>query len=256
MVFYFTGTGNSLYVAKQLDEKRVSIPQAMKVEHMDYTDEKIGIVCPVYGHEVPEMVKQFLKNAKFHAEYFYMILTFGRIHGGAAELAKKMLEEAGLNADYINIIMMVDNFLPSFDMDEQRTIDEEKKVDEHIEAIKEDIRNRKHFISPVTQKDRDWHQTYLAGRALKPADAFEHMYHITKECIGCGICTKVCPAGCFSIEGGRTIQNSEDCQVCMSCIHNCPQNAIRLNMPEKNPKARYRNEHIKLEEIIEANQSK
>lgn len=28
MVFYFTGTGNSLYIAKQLDENAVSIPHA------------------------------------------------------------------------------------------------------------------------------------------------------------------------------------------------------------------------------------
>jgi hypothetical protein len=29
MVFYFTGTGNSLYVAKQLEKFPVSIPQAI-----------------------------------------------------------------------------------------------------------------------------------------------------------------------------------------------------------------------------------
>ena len=28
MIFYFTGTGNSLYAAKQLDTEVVSIPQA------------------------------------------------------------------------------------------------------------------------------------------------------------------------------------------------------------------------------------
>ena len=34
MVFYFTGTGNSLYVAKQLEEKRISIPQAIHEEEL------------------------------------------------------------------------------------------------------------------------------------------------------------------------------------------------------------------------------
>ena len=28
MLFYFTGTGNSLYVAKQIEEEQISIPQA------------------------------------------------------------------------------------------------------------------------------------------------------------------------------------------------------------------------------------
>ena len=63
MVFYFTGTGNSLYIAKQLAECPVSIPQAMKQETLDFTDERIGIVAPIYGHEMPQMVKDFLKKA-------------------------------------------------------------------------------------------------------------------------------------------------------------------------------------------------
>ena len=65
MVFYFTGTGNSLYIAKQIEEKPVSIPQIMKGSHLDFTADQIGIVAPVYGHEVPPMVKDFLKKSSF-----------------------------------------------------------------------------------------------------------------------------------------------------------------------------------------------
>ena len=32
MIFYFTGTGNSLYVAKELDENYISIPQVIRQE--------------------------------------------------------------------------------------------------------------------------------------------------------------------------------------------------------------------------------
>lgn len=46
MVFYFTGTGNSLYIAKQIEEKPVSIPQIMKGSHLDFTADQIGIVAP------------------------------------------------------------------------------------------------------------------------------------------------------------------------------------------------------------------
>ena len=34
MIFYFTATGNSLYVAKQLDDKRFSIPQELDITKM------------------------------------------------------------------------------------------------------------------------------------------------------------------------------------------------------------------------------
>jgi ferredoxin len=42
----------------------------------------------------------------------------------------------------------------------------------------------------------------------------------------------------------------------MACIHTCPQKAIQLKMPEKNPESRYRNENIGLMELIEANEQK
>ena len=55
MVFYFTGTGNSLYAAKQLEEAPISIPQAMGQENLVFSADSIGVVAPVYGHEVPPM---------------------------------------------------------------------------------------------------------------------------------------------------------------------------------------------------------
>lgn len=65
MVFYFTGTGNSLYVAGHLEENPVSIPQLMRAdrkEPLEFEADSIGIVSPVYGHEVPPMVREFLKK--------------------------------------------------------------------------------------------------------------------------------------------------------------------------------------------------
>ncbi|MCM1194290.1 MAG: EFR1 family ferrodoxin [Acetatifactor muris] len=253
MVFYFTGTGNSLYVAKHLDSERISIPQAIHGENMSFQADSIGIVCPVYGHEAPAMVKEFVKKASFETDYFYMVLTYGNIHGGAAELAEAMLESFGKKADYINTVRMVDNFLPGFDMKEQIAIDPEKKVDEHIAMIKADIDAKKKWHQEVTQEDRDHHQSYLERTSKMPAGAFEHIYRVTDDCIGCGICTRVCPAGCIELENQRANHTMVNCQMCMACVHHCPQNAIRLNMPEKNPDARYHNENIRLTEIVEAN---
>lgn len=253
MVFYFTGTGNSLYVAKCLDAERISIPQAIHGESLDFTADSIGIVCPVYGHEVPAMVKEFVQKASFETDYFYMVLTYGNIHGGAAELAETMLDGFGKKADYINTIRMVDNFLPGFDMKEQIANEPEKKVEEHIALIKADIDAKKKWCQEVTQEDRDWHQNYLANMSKMPAGAFEHIYRVTDDCIGCGICTRVCPAGCIELKNQHADYTMKNCQMCMACVHHCPQNAIRLNMTEKNPDARYHNENIRLTEIVEAN---
>ena len=169
MIFYFTGTGNSLYAAKQLDPELISIPQAIHRERLTFEADSIGIVCPVYGHEMPAMVKEFLRKAEFRTDYFYLVLTYGNIHGGAAELAEQELESDGKSADYINTLKMVDNFLPGFDMKEQIAIDPEKRVDEHIAEIKADIDSRRKWIQPVSEEDREWHRQFLARQAGNPA---------------------------------------------------------------------------------------
>ncbi|CAI3546761.1 EFR1 family ferrodoxin [Clostridium neonatale] len=254
MLFYFTGTGNSLYVAKNIYDKPISIPQIINREKLSFRDESIGIVSPVYGHEVPPMVKEFLKKSTFDTEYFYMILTYGNRHGGAAKLADNLCKECGIIASYINIIIMVDNWLPSFDMNEQILLD--KKVDEHIAEIVEDIKNKKKMISLVTDTDRQAHKQFLGNMSKMPADAWQHLLKVGEKCIGYGICEKVCPSSSIKIENGKAFHIPGNCQTCLACAHACPQKAIGLAIPEKNPDARYRNEHIELSEIIEANNQK
>lgn len=251
MLFYFTATGNSLYAAKQLDNDRISIAQAVHEKEKRYAADKIGVVCPVFGHEVPPLVREFLSEAEFETDYFYLILTYGNRHGGTAELAQRMLEEFGIHPAYINLVLMADNFLPAFDMNEQKLID--KKVDVQLERICEDVKNKRAFIPPVTDADRAVHREYLDGIAGMPKDAFANIYRITDDCIGCGICTRVCPKKCFRMDGQKSVWNPDGCMMCMACIHACPMTAIRMRMPEKNPEARYRNEHISICEIADAN---
>lgn len=251
MVFYFTGTGNSLYIAKQLDSHPLSIPQVLRQSKTEFTDEKIGIVAPIYGHEVPEMVKEFMRKTDFRTDYFYMILTYGNRHGGAAELAEQLCKSCGITASYINVIRMVDNWLPAFDMEEQRK--EEKHVEEQLNMILCDLRAGKHMIAPVTKEDRVAHRQFLERMNKSPSDAWQHLLKIGEGCIGCGICEKVCPSSSIHVKDGRAVHIPGNCQTCLACAHACPQKAIGMTVPEKNPQARYRNEKISLQEIIKAN---
>lgn len=251
MIFYFTGTGNSLYIAKQLEEAPLSIPQVIHRKKQEFFADSIGIVAPVYGHEAPQMVKDFLKKAVFHTEYFYMILTYGNRHGGAAELAKKLCDECGVTVNYINVIVTVDNWLPGFDMNEQKKMD--KKVEEHITAILADVAARKNMIAEVTDTDRAAHRQFLDRMSQMPSDAWQHLLRVTDSCVGCGICEQVCPSASVQVKNGKAVHIPGNCQTCLACAHACPQKAIRLTVPEVNPNARYRNEHISLGEIIEAN---
>ena len=251
MVFYFTGTGNSLFIAKQLEENPESIPQMMRLGRREFAAESIGIVAPVYGHEIPAMVKEFLRKGHFHTDYFYILLTYGNRHGGAAELAKQFCEECGIRVDYINVILMADNWLPAFDMNEQKK--EDKQVEKQMEAILGDLREEKKETARVTETDRAAHQQFLERMSQMPADAWQHLIRISDGCVGCGICEQVCPSGSIRVIDGRARHLPGNCQTCLACVHACPQKAIGLTVPEKNPQARYRNAHISLQEIIRAN---
>ena len=257
MVFYFTGTGNSLYVAKQFDPKPMSIPQVMRNEEREFFADSIGLIAPIYGYELPLMVKEFLKEADLHTNYFYIILTYGNRHGGAAELAKELCDSCGITVNYINVLLMVDNWLPSFDMDEQKKID--KKVEEQIAAIQTEIRARKNMISAVTEEDRNAHQQFLDNMKQMPPNAWQHLFRVTDACVGCKICEKVCPSASVRVLNVTIIlpltkQNIPKASIWF--LYACPQKAIQLVIPEKNPNARYRNEHISLNEIIESNNQK
>ena len=254
MVFYFTGTGNSLYAARQLEDNPVSIPQVMREGTLTFQAETIGVVCPVYGHEVPAMVKEFLKKTSFQTDYFYMVLTYGNRHGGAVELARELCRSCGIEPAYMNVLLMADNWLPSFDMEEQKRLD--KNVEGQLAAIREDVRARRRLIAPVTDSDRAAHQEFLSRMSQMPEDAWQHLLLVTEDCVGCGICERVCPSGSIHVTDGNAVHTPGKCQTCLACIHACPHRAIQLTVPEKNPEARYRNEHVTLEEIIRSNSRK
>lgn len=222
----------------------------MKQDSLTFEDDKIGIVCPIYGHEMPKMVKEFIRKATFKTDYFYIILTYGALHGGAAELANDYLKSVGKKAQYIASIVMVDNFLPNFNMTEQCAID--KEIPENLAKIKADIDNKKCRIEKAGFKNKMIDKGYLM--MVKGQDeTVWAKFKVEDSCIGCETCAKVCPSASIKIENGKAVHTMKNCQACYACVHACPQKEIKFTIPEKNSEVRYRNENITLEEIIKAN---
>ncbi len=252
MIFYFTGTGNSLYVAKELDEKIISIPQIIIEKGLEFSADSIGIVCPVYGHEMPGMVKEFIRRASFETDYLFAVLTYGAHHGGVAEIAGLFFRDAGKKADYITTIEMVDNFLPAFDMEEQMAMD--KQVEKHLNEIKARLQAKSQGIQKTSLAEKAAHNMYLKMVKNAPETVWA-AFRVTDECVGCGICTRVCPAGCIHLENQYAVHEPEGCQACYACVYACPKMAVQfaLPQPEKNPAARYRNAHVTLCELVKSN---
>lgn len=250
LVFYFTGTGNCLYVARKFAENPLSIPQIIRQDKLEFEADEIGIVYPIYGHLAPQIVQEFIRKARLKAPYLFSILTYGNRKCSATELWNNLATENGTRFDYITTLKMVDNFLPSFDMNEQVKID--KQEDKQIAEIMQDIQARKHWIQPVSKEERQQHAEFMqrAGHTLSPSA--EKLLVIKENCIGCGICVKVCPRRNYTLTG-EGVQCKGACEYCLSCVQNCPQKAITLRAGEKNPDARYRHPDISLNDIIRAN---
>ena len=250
-VCYFTASGNCLYVAKRIGGTLLSIPQLMKHDSVEIADDAVGIVCPVYAVEMPMMVKEFLQKAKIKTEFFFFVYTFGMGYAEAFAHVELTCRDKSLKLSYINAIQMVDNYLPGFEMQNQIDTLPKKNVEGQIKKLLADIESRADTpvkINAAVKAQMAMYQKMLAKRILRKDTAQE--YIVTDDCVRCGICAKVCPANNITVSD--KVRFADRCEVCYACLHNCPQNAIHM----KNEKSavRFRNEHISLKDIIEANE--
>ena len=152
-------------------------------------------------------------------------------------------------------MIMVDNWLPNFDMNEQMKID--KHIPENLERITADLSVQRRWHEPFTDEERRQHEGFLQATGINPEVGFlmqsQNAFIVTDACIGCGICAEVCPRGNYKLTS-QGVKMEGDCEFCFACIQNCPQKAIQFKqMREVNPNARYRNEHVSLWSIKEAN---
>lgn len=268
IILYFTGTGNCLYIARQLADKNtelLSIPQLVKEGKYDLEADEIGLVYPIYGHMPPYMVREYIKEANLNADYKFAVLTYGNRKCNAVGIWDEISKKAGKPFDYITTIIMVDNWLPNFDMNEQMKID--KHIPENLQKISADLKEQRHWHEPFTDEERDMHDGFIRFTGIDPEVGFllnsEKCFEVTDACIDCGVCTQVCPRGNYELSSSG-VKISGDCEFCFACIQNCPQKAIRFaknegHFPdgsEVNPNARYRNEHVSLMDIKRSNNQK
>ena len=245
-IFYFTSTGNCLAVAKRIGGTMISIPQVVDADNLHYKDDVIGVVFPIYGFKTPKMVGRFLDKVKFEADYTFVIGTYGNLPGAAMMNVQKQVLAKGNRFDYANHLLMVDNFLPIFEMDAQRRKLPKKKVEENLTVILDDIKSRKHKQMTAWLGTRILSAVIAAGTV---SDNYAKKFTINNSYNKCGICTKVCPAK--NIVVADNVSFGGFCEGCLACTHLCPQNAIHLK--GQRSEKRWRNPEVSLNEIVSSN---
>ena len=248
-IFYFTSTGNSLAVAKQIGGTLISIPQIIAQETLHYKDDVIGLIFPIYGFGTPKMVHSFLTKFKWEADYSFVIGTYGNIAGASMLNVQKLAKQYGNQFDYANSLLMVDNYLPLYDVNDQIAKLPQKKIEENLATILSDIQNRKKLqaTSPLHWRATTGIIQFLEGAAMSPKQA--QRYIVNNNCTQCGICAKVCPTKNITVTD-RVIFG-DNCDWCLGCLHLCPKNAI--HMKSEKSSVRWRNPDVTLQELISAN---
>ncbi|WP_167957446.1 EFR1 family ferrodoxin [Anaerosporobacter faecicola] len=247
-ILYFSTTGNNIYVAKKFGGKAISMVQANKQEKLEFVDDQIGIVVPVYGLCIPPYVNEFLHKVTLRSPYIFGVVTYGFYAGATINQLEKIGKECGIPFAYINKLEMVENYLPGFEMEKEKK--KHADVDEKLSLIINDVKEKQKKITRATVVGKFLTKTHEMKYAYPIGIGTTTYFQVEDSCTGCGICGKVCPMD--NIELKEKPVFGQQCSSCMACTQNCPKNAIR--MTNEKSRARYRNEHVSLEEIIKANQ--
>jgi ferredoxin len=279
-IFYFTSTGNCLAAAKKIGGEKanrisipqvvngadlsfearkvggekaniISIPQVVNSADLSFCDEVIGVVFPIYGFGLPKMVKKFLETAKFNADYMFAVGTYGNLAGACMYNVQKLAKERGYKFDYAKSLLTVDNYLPAFEISKQIAKLPEKKTDENLAQIADDINGCKPLEATASRRLRMLTAVIRGGEKFATKARLKN-YTVNESCIKCGVCEKICPSGNISV--GDKVLFGDKCEFCLGCVHLCPQNAIHLKN-ERSGK-RWINPNVTLREIIAANNQK
>ena len=120
-----------------------------------------------------------------------------------------LAKENGFQMNYINTIQMVDTYLPYFDAAREMADPKNQLIPEKIAAVLAAIDKRENYILPVTEMDRMICEGYYrsSGRDRKrpTVTRSEKIVFSTDACVGCGVCTSVCPHGSWKVVDGHSV---------------------------------------------------
>ena len=245
MVLYYSATGNTEYIAKELakrlDDECVDLLD--RIKNHDYSEihsDKPFIICaPVYVCEMPRFMSKHLKKQTFSGnKNVYFIFTSGGYCGISGQLAKWMFRKKKMKYMGRAEFKMPRNYvandhypmLPTEEI-EERIINSHKMLAPTVDTIKSGGKLKaRHIFLFETLITLPFNPIWSKLK-YKTKD-----FYYTDKCIGCGKCEKLCPLNNVKLENKVPVWGNQ-CSHCMACIGNCPTEAIEYGtmMQTKKP---------------------
>lgn len=255
MIFYFTGTGNSLYVAEKLNnmlnEELISVTGMIKENRYEFDLDKsnyLGFVFPVYYYSVPSTLEKFIKKVEFknlEGKKVFVFLTCGATTGSCAEEFSTILRRKGIDVEFRFAAAMPDNYILLYN------IDDAEKQNKMIDLSKEEIQNSVDVLLKGNKGDYIKIKgplpgvvTFFAHKAYNKLRKTKKFYSLD-SCIDCKLCQEICPESAIKMVEGRPVWVKDKCTHCLACIHRCPVEAIQYSKKTIS-RRRYINPNVKL----------
>lgn len=254
VIYYFSGTGNSLKVAKDVAEEinNVEIIKICK-DNMDIDStlfNKIGFVFPVYASGMPLLVKEFINNVKIsNKAYVFTVVTFGRAVDASISQLEELLNNKGIKLSAAYKVKMPGSYqimYPPFP--EKAQIKRFENERQAAAEIARSINNNEAVkFTGVGPKVMSIIGNMVQGIYFNPYEK-DNNFWVDGNCTGCGICSKLCPANNIKINNGKP-EWKHKCEQCLSCMQWCPQKSIQYKQRTIN-RGRYHHPDIIVKELF------
>jgi ferredoxin/flavodoxin len=254
MIFYFTGTGNTKWVAQQISEAigetLYYIPDLIREDKYTFElkeGETIGFCFPTHGWQPPRIVRDFIKKLIINYQlsapaplackartvncYCWALTTCGDNMGEAMTILNKDLAAIGLQATTQFAVVMPESYvcLPFMYTDtEEKEHAKINKVRQMLPHFINVIRGRENQVVELVKGATPRLYSYVIGAYFNARMVNDKKFTVDEDvCIKCGICAKVCPVDNIQNTPPEWIHNGR-CTSCLACYHYCPVHAINF----------------------------
>jgi ferredoxin/flavodoxin len=244
MIYYFSGTGNSLSTAKKLAEQlddHIEMLSKTEITKVSASEKRVGFVFPVYCFDVPNFIKNFVRQLKFEAKpYIYAVVTCGGSAGNTLYNLNKLLEEQGQSLSYGASITLPDN--TSQLLGAPYALSTLAMQDKTLNQITVELLANCTNMSEIKYSIKD--------KVIKIPTAFAVSTLSRSKCVdknlctSCGVCERVCSQHNIMPVIGKT------CVDCLACIHWCPQAAINFKRRKLTKENHYHHPEVSLNEML------